>query len=84
MQNHRIEHTDFSTWHNGGVETQPPPSFDGPIEQWEDWSWQVKRYVSLLKCSEVEGKADEIIKTIAAWEVSKNSMLAGPATQSVH
>ena len=27
----------------------PPPVFTGERERWEDWSWQVKAYVSLHK-----------------------------------
>ena len=34
----------------GGSARLPlPDKFDGKMEHWEDWSWQVKVYVSLFK-----------------------------------
>ena len=34
----------------GGTARLPlPDKFDGKMENWEDWSWQVKAYVSLFK-----------------------------------
>ena len=27
----------------------PPPVYHGELEKWEDWSWQLKRYVGLHK-----------------------------------
>ena len=34
----------------GGSARLPlPDKFDGKMEHWEDWSWQVKAYASLFK-----------------------------------
>ena len=27
----------------------PPPVYHGELEKWEDWSWQLKRYIGLCK-----------------------------------
>ena len=27
----------------------PPPTYHGELDKWEDWSWQLKRYVGLYK-----------------------------------
>ena len=33
----------------GEIRLLPPPVFQGELEKWEDWSWQLKRYVGLYK-----------------------------------
>ena len=27
----------------------PPPTYNGEIDKWEEWSWQLKRYAGLYK-----------------------------------
>ena len=27
----------------------PPPTYHGKLDKWDDWSWQLKRYVGLYK-----------------------------------
>ena len=27
----------------------PPPLYHGELDKWDDWSWQLKRYVGLYK-----------------------------------
>ncbi|CAE7877537.1 unnamed protein product, partial [Symbiodinium necroappetens] len=33
----------------GEIKLFPPPMYNGELEKWEDWSWQLKRYVGLYK-----------------------------------
>ena len=33
----------------GEIKLFPPPTYHGELEKWEDWSWQLKRYVGLYK-----------------------------------
>ena len=43
----------------GGSARLPlPDKFDGKMEHWEDWSWQVQAYVSLLKVEELRALED--------------------------
>ena len=57
----------------------PPPPFSGSIEHWEEWSWQLKSYVSLFKprvsklLEAVEGKTETIDdKFLDEWEKTNN------------
>ena len=56
-----------------------PPPFSGSFEHWEEWSWQLKSYVSLFKphiaklLEAVEGKSDTITdKYMDDWEKDSN------------
>ena len=41
---------EFGTRGIGGeIKLFPPPVYHGELEKWEDWSWQLKRYVGLYK-----------------------------------
>ena len=41
---------DFGTKRiDGEIKLFPPPVYPGKLEKWEDWSWQLKRYVGLYK-----------------------------------
>ncbi|CAE7351810.1 unnamed protein product [Symbiodinium sp. CCMP2456] len=33
----------------GEIKLFPPPPYHGELQKWEDWSWQLKRYVGLYK-----------------------------------
>ena len=58
---------EFGTRGIGGeIKPFPPPVYHGELEKWEDWSWQLKRYVGLYKplanllMDEVEGSSRTI------------------------
>ena len=34
---------------DGEIKLFPPPTYHGELDKWEDWSWQLKRYVGLYK-----------------------------------
>ena len=41
---------DFGTKGIGGeIKLFSPPTYHGELEKWEDWSWQLKRYVGSYK-----------------------------------
>ena len=41
---------DFGVRGTGGeIKLFPPPVYHGELQKWEDWSWQLKRYVGLYK-----------------------------------
>ena len=50
----------------GELKLAPPPPYSGSVENWEEWSWQLKSYVSLFEphiaksLESVEGKSDAI------------------------
>ena len=33
----------------GEIKLFPPPTYHGELDKWDDWSWQLKRYVGLYK-----------------------------------
>ena len=33
----------------GEIQLFPPPQYHGELDKWDDWSWQLKRYVGLYK-----------------------------------
>ena len=33
----------------GKIKLFPPPTYHGELDKWDDWSWQLKRYVGLYK-----------------------------------
>ena len=41
----------------GEIKLFPPPVYLGELEKWEDWSWQLKRYLGVYKplMEDVEG-----------------------------
>ena len=48
----------------GGSARLPlPDKFDGKMEHWEDWSWQVKAYVSLFKIEALRVLEDAEVAT---------------------
>ena len=48
----------------GGKARLPlPDKFDGKMEHWEDWSWQVKAYVSLFKLEALRVLEDAEVAT---------------------
>ena len=51
----------------GEIKLFPPPPYHGELEKWEDWSWQLKRYVGLYKpmaktlIDEIEGNPSKAV-----------------------
>ena len=51
----------------GEIKLFPPPVFHGELDKWDDWSWQLKRYVGLYKplakmlMDEIELNAQKIV-----------------------
>ena len=51
----------------GEIKVFPPPTYHGELEKWEDWSWQLKRYVGLYKpmakslTDEIEMSAQKVV-----------------------
>ena len=45
----------------------PPPTYHGELDKWDDWSWQLKRYVGLYKplaktmMDEIETNAQKVV-----------------------
>ena len=33
----------------GEIKLFPPPTYHGELDKWDNWSWQLKRYVGLYK-----------------------------------
>ena len=51
----------------GEIKLFPPPPYHGELDKWDDWSWQLKRYVGLYKplakllMDEVETASNKVI-----------------------
>ena len=51
----------------GEIKLFPPPTYHGELDKWDDWSWQLKRYVGLYKplaktmMDEVETNAQKVV-----------------------
>ena len=51
----------------GEIKLFPPPPYHGELDKWDDWSWQLKRYVGLCKplakllMDEVETASNKVI-----------------------
>ena len=71
---------DFRTRGIGGeIKLFPPPVYHRELEKWEDWSWQLKRYLGLRKplakllMDEVEGSNGTITEDLCeAFNVQQN------------
>ena len=65
----------------GEIKRFPPAVYHGELEKWEDWSWQLKRYVGLYKplakllMDDVEGSNRTITDDLCeAFNVQQNRM----------
>ena len=51
----------------GEIKLFPPPVYHGELDKWDDWSWQLKRYVGLYKplaktlMDEIEVNAQKVV-----------------------
>ena len=51
----------------GEIKLFPPPTYHGELDKWDDWSWQLKRYVGLYKplaktlMDEIELNAQKVV-----------------------
>eukprot|EP00439_Symbiodinium_sp_Y106_P082978 s159_g22.t1 len=51
----------------GEIKLFPPPVYHGELDKWDDWSWQLKRYVGLYKplaktiMDEIETNAQKVV-----------------------
>ena len=51
----------------GEIKLFPPPTYHGELDKWDDWSWQLKRYVGLYKplaktmMDEIETNAQKVV-----------------------
>ena len=47
----------------GEIKLFPPPLYHGELDKWDDWSWQLKRYVGLYKTlmDEIETNPTKIV-----------------------
>ena len=51
----------------GEIKLFPPPTHHGELDKWDDWSWQLKRYVGLYKplaktlMDEIEVNAQKVV-----------------------
>ena len=51
----------------GEIKLFPPPVYHGELDKWDDWSWQLERYVGLYKplaktmMDEIETNAQKVV-----------------------
>ena len=48
----------------GEIKLFPPPTYHGELDKWDDWSWQLKRYVGLhnkTMMDEIETNAQKVV-----------------------
>ena len=73
---------DFGTRGIGGeIKLFPPPVYYGELDKWDDWSWQLKRYVGLYKplaktlMDEIEVNAQQVVtdSLCEAYDVQQTS-----------
>ena len=65
----------------GEIKLFPPPTYHGELDKWDDWSWQLKRYVGLYKplaktlMDEIEGNARKVVTDglCEAYDVQQTS-----------
>ena len=59
----------------GEIKLFPPPVYRGELDKWDDWSWQLKRYVGLYKMDEIEVNAQKVVTDglCEAYDVQQTS-----------
>ena len=65
----------------GEIKLFPPPTNHGELDKWDDWSWQLKRYVGLYKppaktlMDEIEVNAQKVVtdSLCVAYDVQQTS-----------
>eukprot|EP00439_Symbiodinium_sp_Y106_P044512 s4651_g5.t1 len=65
----------------GEIKLFPPPTYHGELDKWDDWSWQLKRYVGLYKplakmlMDEIEANAQKVVTDglCEAYDVQQTS-----------
>ena len=65
----------------GEIKLFPPPLYHRELDKWDDWSWQLKRYVGLYKplaktlMDEIEVNAQKVVtdSLCEAYDVQQTS-----------